>query len=130
MIGIFNSITIDNHEIYRGNDFTLSREFLYAGEVETCTGKRCADLVGWRYADTTIQWDALPDGQLQSILALSGEQVEFTFTNEEDESVTETVIPRALASTATRHTGRDGKAIWKGISLQIQFINAHNLEEE
>ena len=49
-----------------------------------------------------------------------------TYTVNSDESVTETVIPRALASTATRHTGRDGKAIWKGIGLQIQFINAHN----
>ena len=129
MIGIFNSITIDGNEIYRGNDFALSREFLYAGEVETYTGKRCADLVGWRYADMTIQWDMLPDEQLQSILALSGEQVDFTFTNEAGVSVTETVIPLAIASTATRHTRR-GKAIWKGIGLQIQFINAHSPEEE
>ena len=76
------------------------------------------------------QGSAAPIWSDGGMRALSGEQVEFTFTNEEGESVTETVIPRALASTATRHTRRDGKAIWKGISLQIQFINAHNLEEE
>lgn len=128
MIGIFNTITIAGVEIYRGNDFQLSREYIYAGEIETCTGKRCADLVGWRYANMTIQWDTLPDDQLQSILAMSGEQVSFTFTNEAGASVTETVIPLAIASTATRIT-RKGKAIWKGIGLQIQFINAHSPEE-
>ena len=54
MIGIFNTITINGHEIYRGNEFTLQREYIYAGEYETCTGKRCADLVGWRYSDLTV----------------------------------------------------------------------------
>ena len=82
MIGVFNTITIDNKTIYRGNDFTLSREFIRAGEIETCTGKRCADLVGWRYQDLTVQWDTLPDAQLKNLLSLSGDQVNLTFTNE------------------------------------------------
>ena len=126
MIGVFNSITIDNHEIYRGNDFTLSREYIYAGEVETCTGKRCADLVGWRYADLTIQWDTLPDAQLQNVLALSGEQVNMTFVNEAGATVTETVIPTVISATVTRFTNDQGVVIWKGIGLQLQFVNAHN----
>ena len=126
MLGVFNTITIDGSEIYRGNDFQLSREYIYAGEIETCTGKRCADLVGWRYADMTISWDTLPDAQLQSLLALSGEQVNMTFSNEAHETVTEAVIPQVVTATVTRFTDPQGMVVWKGLSLQIRFINAHN----
>ena len=126
MLGIFNTITIDGNVIYRGNGFTLQREHIYAGEIETCTGKRCADLVGWRYADMTISWDTLPQDQLADILALTGADVNMVFTNEAGVSVTEKVIPKVLTSTATRFTDPQGNSVWKGINLQIQFINAHN----
>lgn len=126
MIGVFNTITINGTEIYRGNDFTLQRENIYAGEIETCTGKRCADLVGWRYADLTISWDTLPQDQLLSILGLSGEAVAMTFESETGDVVTEQVIPTAITSTATRYTLPDGSALWQGISLGIRFIEAHN----
>lgn len=126
MIGIFHTITIDGSEIYRGNEFTLQREMIYAGEIETCTGDRYADLVGWRYADLTINWDALPQDQMATILALTGEAVDMTFTDEENNSVTEKVIPRAIAATATRHTRADGTPIWKGVGLQLTFLEAHN----
>ena len=125
MIGVFNSITINNHEIYRGNDFTLQREYIYAGEVETCTGKRCADLVGWRFADLTIEWDALPYSQLINVLRLTGTEVDMTFKNESDVSITEKVIPRLISTTATRFTGEYGVTVWKGVRLQLSFINAH-----
>lgn len=126
MLGIFNTITIDSKTIYRGNEFTLSRDYLYAGEIETCTGKRCADLVGWRYADLSISWDAIPQEQMLDILGLTGEEVEMTFAGPDGESVTETVIPKAITSTATRYTRTDGTALWKNVSLQLQFIRAHN----
>lgn len=126
MLGIFNSITLGATEIYRGNDFTLQREYVYAGEIETCTGDRYADLVGWRYSDLTIEWDMLPEDQMDAILNLSGAVVSLTFSNESNDSVTEQVIPRVITSTATRFTRGDGTALWKGVSLQLQFMNAHN----
>ena len=126
MIGLFNTITIDEDEIYRGNNFTLERNWIYAAEIETCTGKRCADLVGWRYNDLTINWDNLPQDQLQVLLALDGSEVDMTFSNEANQSVTETVIPMVLTSQVTRLTDPNGDIAWTGIGLQIRFINAHN----
>ena len=125
MATVFNEITIDGDTIYRGNDFTLVREYLYAGEIETCTGKRCADLIGWRYADMTIAWDALPESQLQDILSLSGEEVTMTFEGEDGTQAEETVIPTVISSTATRSKDGQGNSIWKGISLGIRFTGAH-----
>lgn len=126
MIGIFNTITIDENEIFRGNNFTLERNWIYAAEIETCTGKRCADVIGWRYNDLTINWDNLPQDQLQVLLNLDGSEVDMTFSNEENQSVTETVIPLVMTSQVTRLTDPNGDIAWTGIGLQIRFINAHN----
>ena len=126
MIGVFNTITIDGAEIYRGNEFTLQREYIYAGEIVTCTGKVCADVVGWRYQDLNLQWDNLPQAQLEAILNLSGHEVDMTFSNEKNETVTESVIPKATTAQVTRLTDPSGDVAWSGIGLEIRFINAHN----
>lgn len=126
MIGIFNTISIEEVEIFRGNNFSLEREWIYAAEIETCTGKRCADVVGWRYKDLTIQWDNLPQDQLQTILDLDGSEVNMTFTNEQNQSVTEAVVPLVTTAQITRLTDPNGNVAWSGIGLQVRFINAHN----
>ena len=126
MIGIFNTISIEEGEIFRGNNFSLEREWIYAAEIETCTGKRCADVVGWRYKDLTIQWDNLPQDQLQTSLDLDGSEVNMTFTNEQNQSVTEAVIPLVTTAQITRLTDPQGNVAWSGIGLQVRFINAHN----
>lgn len=126
MIWTFNTISIDGNEIFRGNDFTLQREFIYAGEYETCTGKRCADVVGWRYGDLTVSWDNLPQSQLEYLLDLSGTEVNMAFSNESGTTVTEKVRPMVLSSQASLYTDPFGVKSWKNISLQLQFTEAHN----
>lgn len=126
MIGIFNTVTIDGNEIFRGNNFTLSREWIHAAEIVTCTGKICADVVGWRYADLKLEWDYLPQDQLQDILALDGREVNMTFSNEVNQSVTEKVVPTVSTATVTRLTDPNGAVAWSGIQLELRFINAHN----
>lgn len=124
--GVFNTIRVAGHLIYRGNGFTLQREYIYAGEYETCTGKRIADRVGWRYADITIQWDALPQEQFEFILGLTGARSTFRFDNELGEEVLEYVIPQMITSQATRFTNPyDGSIVWKDIQLQLRFVNSH-----
>ena len=124
MIGIFNTIIIDEKEIFRPNNFTLQREQIYSGEIETCTGKRLADRVGWRYADLSLGFDTLPQDQLNKLLSLNG-AVEMEFVDEENNTVTEQVILKTSSATATRLT-KDGSAVWSGINAEVQFINAHN----
>lgn len=126
MIGVFNSITINGVEIYRSNGFTLSREWIYAGEIVTCTGKVCADVVGWRYSNLQLQWDNLPQDQLQALLALDGTEVNAVFANEENQTVTEAVIPIVSTATVTRLTDPQGDVAWSGVGLELRFINAHN----
>jgi hypothetical protein len=126
MIGVFNTITLNGEEIFRGNEFTLSREYIYAGEYETCTGKRVGDIVGWRYADLSLTWDNLPQSQLQKVIGLNGSAVAMTFSNEFNETVTEMVIPTVTTAQVTRLTDPQGNVAWSGIGLTLKFINAHN----
>lgn len=126
MLWTFNTISIDNNVIFRGNDFTLQREYIYAGQYETCTGKRCADIVGWRYSDLTISWGNLPQSQLEDLLDLDGTEVDMTFEAEDGTTVTEKVIPLLISSQASRHTDPFGDVAWTNISLQLQFTEAHN----
>lgn len=126
MIGVFNTITINGSEIFRSNGFTLAREWIYAAEIVTCTGKVCADVVGWRYSDITLEWDNLPQNQLQALMDLNGSAVEMTFSNELNESVTEMVIPTVSTARITRKTDFNGNVAWSGVKLTLRFINAHN----
>lgn len=128
MIDIFNTIKLGNDELYRGNDFTLQREYIYAGEYETCTGKRIADVVGWRYSDMTISWDNLPADQFAFVLGLTGQRVYLRFDNEQGTYVSEYVIPQVISSQATRYTNPyDGSVVWKNVQLQIKFVNSHTI---
>ena len=126
MIGVFNTITLNGEEIFRGNEFNLSREWIYAGEYTTCTGKLVGDIVGWRYADLSLTWDNLPQSQLQKVIGLNGSAVAMTFSNEFNENVTEMVIPTVTTAQVTRSTDPQGNVAWSGIGLTLKFINAHN----
>lgn len=130
MLGIFNSISIDGTEIFRSNGFTLDREWIYAAEIETCTGKRCADVVGWRYSDLQLSWDNLPQDQLQAIFDLSGAEIDMTFSNERNQTVTEKVIPKVTTAKVTRKTDPQGNIAWTGVGLTVTFVNAHPKEVE
>ena len=120
---IFNMITIDGTNIYRPNDMVLSREDVYAAEYTTCTGKTIADVIGWKYADTSLEWDILPDEMMTVLLRMSGES-EIVFTDA-DGTHTESVIRTGFSDAPTRFTRDDGSIIWKDVRLNISFINIH-----
>lgn len=126
MLGVFNTIKIGGKVIYRSNNFTLEREYIYAGEITTCTGDYHADVVGWRYSDMELSYDTLPQSMLNYLLELTGRSVEMEFVGMNGATVTENVIPTVLSGQVTRFTGEDGNTLWSGISLGLRFINAHN----
>lgn len=128
MQGIFNTITINGGEVLRPNDFTLERENIVAAEYMTYDGKRHADLIGWRYADLTLQFDTLPQDQLLGLFGSMGGTVNMTFTDEEGNSVTELVSINSSGAAATRFTGEDGNVMWKNVAFKVQFMDSHTYD--
>ena len=97
MIGVYNTIQLNGVELFRPNDFSPKREDIYGAEITTCSGKVIADRVGWRYADMTLQWDTLPQAQLDVLLAVTG-QATLVFTDADG------VTHRGFRITATENT--------------------------
>lgn len=111
------------YTLYRPNNFNPAREDVYAAEYMTCTGKIIADRIGWRYSDMVMQWDAIPDDQLEALLSMSGE-CELTF-DDEDGSHTEKIIRTGNSITATRQTGPEGTPLWFNVECGIRFLTTH-----
>lgn len=117
-------ITINGNQILRPPAFAPQIEDIYAGEYTTCTGKTVGDVVGWKYSDTTLTWDALPQSSVDVLVAMSGENT-LTFVSPSGTTTTETVIRDSVVQLQNRNTIR-GEVWWKNVSVQIRFINAHN----
>ena len=117
-------ITINSNQILRPPTFAPQIEDIYAGEYTTCTGKTVGDVVGWKYSDATLTWDALPQSSVDVLIAMSGEN-SLTFVNPSGTTTTETVIRDSVVQLQNRNTIR-GETWWKNVSVQIRFIDAHN----
>lgn len=125
MIGIYNTIQLNGVELFpsqrlfpkagghlRGGDHHVQRE-----------GHRRPG--GVRYADMTLNWDTLPQAQLDVLLAVTG-QATLVFTDADGVPHTEQVIPTSRVWVATRFTGLDGNPCWKDVSMGVRFVNAHH----
>lgn len=120
----YDTIQIGSSSILKPNELEFEREDVYAGEYTTCTGHVIADLIGWRYADTELTWDSLPDEQLAILTGLSGKTT-ITFADS-DGTHTEDIIRLGYVNAPTRYTGYDGKKVWSNVQMKVRFINVHN----
>lgn len=124
MIGIYNTITISGHEFKRPSDMAIVREDVYKGEYTTCTGALRADRIGWKYADTTLEFDSMTPDELAYLSGLTG-MFNMTWTDS-DGSHTEAVIRTGFENTPTRQTMPNGRAIWRDVKIGVKFINVHS----
>lgn len=120
----FTKIKINGAEIIRPNDFTPERTDLYAAEITTMTGRKIADLIGWKYGDMTLQWDAIPESQLNYLLGLKGECT-LVFEDPDGTEHTEAIMRTGIVTTATRFTGPEGTPLWSNVSMSISFLDSH-----
>ncbi|MCH4007720.1 MAG: hypothetical protein LKE59_11990 [Eubacterium sp.] len=122
---IYSTIQINGKEILRPNDFSPQREDIYVAEITTCTGDTIADRIGWRYSDMSLEWDTLPQAQLEILLSMSGEST-ITFMGADGTSHTESIVRTSAISTASRATSSDGNPVWSDVKVEVRFLNAHN----
>jgi hypothetical protein len=122
---IYSTIQINGKEILRPNDFSPQREDIYAAEITTCTGATIADRIGWKYSDMTLEWDTLPQAQLEVILSMSGEST-ITFNDADGISHTEKIVRSSAVSTASRATSTDGNPVWSDVKVEVRFLDAYN----
>lgn len=98
---------------------------MYASEITTCTGKTIADLIGWKYADMQLQWDTLPESQLNTLLDMTGENT-IEFEDADGVVHTETIIRTSAVNTATRFSFANNSPVWSNVTVEVKFINVHH----
>jgi len=99
------------------------REYIYAGEYTSQTGKQFADIVGWRYAPATLAWEVLQQSEMDAILA-AGSQFTITFTDPKDGEVTTQARLVRFGTTHRRNYWGD-RAIWTDFSVEVIFTDAY-----
>lgn len=118
----FVTITTENSTTFSlpyPNDFTMKKEKILAGEYTTLTGQVLGDVVGWRYADFTLEWDTLIENDLQKLLsACDDASFSLTFV---DPQGTKTISLTALsrATVKTRFI-EYGVPKWKNIKIPVR----------
>ena len=98
-------------------------EDVYAGEYTTCTGATIADRIGWKFADMTLEWGALPQSAVDVLVGLSG-TFKLKFDDMDGTYYEETAIRDSIISLRNRNT-INGVTYWKNVSLKVRFIDVH-----
>lgn len=119
-------IIINGEQVTRPVKFIPQREDIIKGDYVSCTGKRFADRVGWRYADMTLSWTALPQSMVDVLVDMSGECT-LVFDDLDGTVHTEKIIRTLVDGLRHRYT-EDGETYWKDVSVSIQFISSHTEE--
>lgn len=113
-------ISINGRMIPYPNNFKMEREQNIVSELTTMSGNVVADINGWRYRDTTLQWDTLLDSDLRNLLdALADDTftLKFGWLDGEQE-----VLARKESRVATKtRLKKNGKTIWKDINVTLSF---------
>lgn len=112
------------YELPRPPELQIQREDVYGGEYTTCTGKKIADVIGWRYSDLTLKWDALPQKYIDILVQLKG-QCKMIFDAPESEEENEDIVRSTVVYLRHRFL-QNGETWWKDVSVGVKYLNVHN----
>lgn len=117
-------ITINNKQIPYPNDFQMKKTPNKVGTITTMSGKTISDVNGWKYANTTMQWDTLLETDLQNLLtAISDNEFQITFADIDGNHTVNAVL-ESRVNTKTRFRD-NGNIVWKDINIEVSFPDCY-----
>ena len=121
-------LEVNGNKIPFSNGFTMTQIPNLVNEVTLMNGSKQADINGWRYDDTTLEWDYLRESDLQTLLTET-DPIRGTFDLSFYEPGTngyKTVkalrIGRVLVKTRYKE---QGEIVWTGIEIELTFPEAY-----
>ena len=113
-------ININGYTVPYPNDFTMTKAPRIVSEIETMDGTTIADISGWKYEETTLQWDTLLDGDLQNLLAaISADVFPLTFEDIDGQHTVQAILTgRQNVKTPLF---KNGNLIWSDIQVSLSF---------
>lgn len=120
-------ININGYSIPYPNSFSMKKVPRIVSEMETLDGSIVADVAGWRYDDTTLQWDTLLDADLRNLLLALDASAAFPITfNDIDGERTVNAIYRGRSNVKTPMF-HNGVTVWKDIQVELTFPDAYGV---
>lgn len=113
-------LTINGYSVPYPNDFTMKKVPRIVSEIETLNGTIIADVDGWKYAETTLQWDTLLDADLQNLLAaISANIFPITFKDIDGTKTVQAILTEQ--TNVKTPLFKDGVLIWSDIQVGLAF---------
>lgn len=118
-------MTINGKDVPYPNSFQLQKVPNIVNEMTTLTGRVVADVNGWRYGDTELQWDTLLDEDLQNLLtAIGDETFEISFSDIDGNTRTVTAVLRGRANIKTPLFYKD-VTVWNDVRVSLSFPDCY-----
>lgn len=110
------------------NGFTMNQVPNLVNEVTLMNGNTQADIVGWRYDDTTLKWDYLKENDLNTLLSETDPirgTFEFSFYEPGSNGYkTVNALRKGRVIVKTRYK-EAGEIVWTGIEIDLSFPDAY-----
>lgn len=116
---------VNGRSIPYPNDFTMKKEDHIVGEIKTASGATYADVNGWSYADTTLQWDTLLGDDLETLLTEMSGTFTLEFVNITGGLESVRAFRRSLEYQKTEIM-HDGSVVWRDVTMEVSFPDAYN----
>lgn len=117
-------LKINGKEFPYGNDFTMTKVPNIVNEIVTLSGETIADINGWKFADTELNWDYLKHEELIDVLDETNPTkgtFDLTFIDSDQEEVTVKALRKGNSVTKTQFKENGTQIVWTGIKMSISF---------
>lgn len=119
-------ITIGGRQVPYPNNFQMQATENVVAQVTLLNGSVVGDYNGYRFENTTMQWDTLLETDLQNLLEATSTTT-FNVTYKDITGTEITVLARKVSRVETKtRFHRNGNAIWKDIQLELAFPNVYH----
>ena len=118
-------LDINGYSVPYSNSLSLQKVPNIVNEITTLTGKIVADVNGWRYADTDLNWDTLLNRDLENLLsAISDNAVPITFLDIDGVTHTVNAVLKGRANVKTP-IFVNGDILWKNVTVSLTFPDCY-----
>lgn len=118
-------IELDGLRVPYPNSFKMERVPNKVAELTTMSGRNIADINGWKYSDTTLQWDTLLDQDLQNLLdAISSFSFTLKFNDIDGEHIVNAILTSRV-NTKSRYK-RGGEIVWRDVNITLSFPDCYH----
>lgn len=109
--------------------FTLTKIPNTVCELTTMAGQKIADVNGWKYADTTIEWGTLYQEDLEKLLDATADPTFVVGFHDANGIYQELDAILVNFNKARSRVTSQGDIVWRNVSITVSFPDSYKYED-